>query len=98
MTTTGTTLEIIVPGCLNGFTDEEVDLMATLSLLANRPVNWNVLGVSAMNRDGLEHQLSASTHGGRAGGHGGGAHLAPHHEDPALLRARGHHRRAPGVA
>ncbi|HEY5252391.1 MAG TPA: amidohydrolase family protein [Acidimicrobiales bacterium] len=57
----GTTLEIIVPGCLNGFTDDEVDLMATLSLLANRPVNWNVLGVSAMNRDGLEHQLAASS-------------------------------------
>jgi N-acyl-D-aspartate/D-glutamate deacylase len=57
----GTTLEIIVPGCLNGFSEAEVDLMATLSLLANRPVNWNVLGVSAMNRDGLEHQLAAST-------------------------------------
>ena len=41
------------PGCLNGFSDEEVDLMATLSLLANRPVNWNVLGVSAMNPGGL---------------------------------------------
>ncbi len=57
----GTTLEIIVPGCLNGFSEEEVDLMATLSLLADRPVNWNVLGVSAMNRDGLAHQLAAST-------------------------------------
>jgi N-acyl-D-aspartate/D-glutamate deacylase len=57
----GTTLEIIVPGCLNGFSDEEVDLMTTLSLLANRPVNWNVLGVSAMNRGGLEHQLAASS-------------------------------------
>jgi N-acyl-D-aspartate/D-glutamate deacylase len=57
----GTTLEIIVPGCLNGFSDDEVDLMATLSLLANRPVNWNVLGVSAMNRAALEHQLAASS-------------------------------------
>jgi N-acyl-D-aspartate/D-glutamate deacylase len=57
----GTTLEIILPGCLNGFSDDEVDLMATLSLLANRPVNWNVLGVSAMNRAGLEHQLAASS-------------------------------------
>jgi N-acyl-D-aspartate/D-glutamate deacylase len=57
----GTTLEIIVPGCLNGFSDDEVDLMATLSLLANRPVNWNVLGVSAMNPDGLAHQLQASS-------------------------------------
>jgi N-acyl-D-aspartate/D-glutamate deacylase len=57
----GTTLELIVPGCINGFSDEEVDLMATLSLLADRPANWNVLGVSALNPGGLEHQLAAST-------------------------------------
>jgi N-acyl-D-aspartate/D-glutamate deacylase len=57
----GTTLELIVPGCLNGFSEEEVDLMATLSLLANRPANWNVLGVSALNPSGCERQLEAST-------------------------------------
>jgi len=57
----GTTLELIVPGCLNGFSEDEVDLMATLSLLADRPANWNVLGVSALNPGGLEHQLEAST-------------------------------------
>jgi N-acyl-D-aspartate/D-glutamate deacylase len=57
----GTTFEIIVPGCLNGFTDDEVELMATLSLLANRPVNWNVLGVSSLNPGAMEHQLAAST-------------------------------------
>ena len=57
----GTTLEIIVPGCLNGFSEEEVELLGTLSLLANRPANWNVLGVSAGNPDGCERQLQAST-------------------------------------
>ncbi|HEY1989801.1 MAG TPA: amidohydrolase family protein [Acidimicrobiales bacterium] len=57
----GTTLELIVPGCLNGFSDDEVDLMASLSLLANRPANWNVLGVSSMNPGACEHQLEAST-------------------------------------
>jgi N-acyl-D-aspartate/D-glutamate deacylase len=56
----GTTLEWIVAGCLNGFSDEEVDLLATLSLLADRPLNWNVLGVSALNAEGTAHQLSAS--------------------------------------
>jgi N-acyl-D-aspartate/D-glutamate deacylase len=56
----GTTLELIVPGCLNGFTDDEVELMGTLSLLAGRPANWNVLGVSAMAPDRTEHQLAAS--------------------------------------
>ncbi len=63
----GTTLELIVPGCLNGFSEEEVDLMATLSLLANRPANWNVLGVSAFNPSGCESQLQASTAAGERG-------------------------------
>ena len=57
----GTTLELIVPGCLNGFSDDEVDLMTSLSLAADRPANWNVLGVSALNPDGLAHQLEASS-------------------------------------
>jgi N-acyl-D-aspartate/D-glutamate deacylase len=57
----GTTVEMILPGCLNGFTVEEVDLMTTVSLLADRPVNWNVLGVSSLNPDATEHQLAAST-------------------------------------
>lgn len=57
----GTTVEMIVPGCLNGFSDEEVDLLTTVSLLANRPVNWNVLGVSAANPEATEHQLAASS-------------------------------------
>lgn len=57
----GTTLELIVPGCLNGFSDQEVELLGTLSLLANRPANWNVLGVSALNQAAIEHQLAAST-------------------------------------
>ncbi len=57
----GTTVELIVPGCLNGFTDEEVDFLATVSLLADRPVNWNVLGVSAMNPDGAWSQLAAGS-------------------------------------
>jgi N-acyl-D-aspartate/D-glutamate deacylase len=57
----GTTLELIVAGCINGFSEEEVDLMATLSLLAQRPANWNVLGVSALNPGACERQLDAST-------------------------------------
>jgi len=56
----GTTLEMILAGCLNGFTDDEIDLMTRVSLAGQRPVNWNVLGVSAMNPDGHESQLRAS--------------------------------------
>jgi N-acyl-D-aspartate/D-glutamate deacylase len=57
----GTTLELIVAGCLNGFSEEEVDFISTMSLLADRPVNWNVLGVSSMNPDGAWNQLAAGT-------------------------------------
>jgi len=57
----GTTVELIVAGCLNGFSAEEIDLLASISLLADRPVNWNVLGVSAMNPDGAWDQLAAGS-------------------------------------
>ncbi|HLN18062.1 MAG TPA: amidohydrolase family protein [Acidimicrobiales bacterium] len=57
----GTTLELILAGSLNGFTDMEVDLLTSMSLGANRPVNWNILPVSAGNRDFCESQLHASS-------------------------------------
>ena len=63
----GTTLELILPGCLNGFSDDEVELMASLSLLADRPANWNVLGVSALNPGAVDHQLEASSEAARRG-------------------------------
>ncbi len=63
----GTTLECILAGCINGFTDEEKDLLARMSLAGNRPVNWNVLGVSALNPDGHASQLAASDHAAEQG-------------------------------
>ena len=62
-----TTLELILPGCLNGFTDDEVALMTELSLAARRPANWNVLGVSALNPTGHEGQLAASSRAAERG-------------------------------
>ena len=64
----GTTVELIVPGCLNGFSDEEMDLLTRVSLAARRPVNWNVLAATAGNADGTAHQLEASDRAARAGG------------------------------
>jgi N-acyl-D-aspartate/D-glutamate deacylase len=55
----GTQLELIIAGCLNGFTDDEIDLMTAMSLAADRPLNWNVLGVA---QGGMhEKQLAAGT-------------------------------------
>jgi N-acyl-D-aspartate/D-glutamate deacylase len=64
----GTTLEYITNGCLDNFTDEEVDLMTAMSVTAQRPLNWNVLTVDARSADRIEHQLSASSTAAAAGG------------------------------
>jgi N-acyl-D-aspartate/D-glutamate deacylase len=54
----GTSLEFI-PG-VGRFTDDEIDLMAQMSLAANAPLNWNLLTVIAFAREGVEAQLAAS--------------------------------------
>ena len=64
----GTTLEYITNGCLDSFSEEEVDLMTTMSTTAQRPLNWNVLTVDARSADRIEHQLSASSAAAAAGG------------------------------
>ncbi|MGZ6907311.1 MAG: N-acyl-D-amino-acid deacylase family protein [Acidimicrobiia bacterium] len=61
----GTQLELIIAGCLNGFTDAEVDLMVDLCRAADSPLNWNVLGVSATGNH--EHQLAASSRAAERG-------------------------------
>lgn len=64
----GTTLEAIVPGCLAGFSDEEVELLTAMSTAADRPINWNVLAVSALMRDQVNKQLEASQRVAAGGG------------------------------
>jgi N-acyl-D-aspartate/D-glutamate deacylase len=64
----GTTLEYITNGCLDSFSDEEVDLMTTMSVTAQRPLNWNVLTVDARSAERIEHQLGASSAAAQAGG------------------------------
>src|SRR5580698_8235874 len=64
----GTTLEYITNGCLDSFSPEEIDLMTTMSVTAQRPLNWNVLTVDARSAERIEHQLSASSTAAKAGG------------------------------
>jgi N-acyl-D-aspartate/D-glutamate deacylase len=54
----GTTLEFL-PG-VGIFSEEQKRLMTDLSLAARRPLNWNVLAVTASNADMVEAQLSAT--------------------------------------
>ena len=53
---------------LDNFTDDEVDLMTTMSVTAQRHLNWNVLTVDAKGGDRIEHQLAASSAAEAAGG------------------------------
>ncbi|ORW09572.1 N-acyl-D-amino-acid deacylase family protein [Mycobacterium kyorinense] len=64
----GTTLEAIIPGCLSGFTDYDIGLLTDMSRAADRPLNWNVLGVSAANPAGHQGQLRASEVAAQRGG------------------------------
>ena len=64
----GTTLEAIIPGCLSGFTDDDIALLTDMSVAADRPLNWNLLGVSAANPDGHQRQLRAYESSAQRGG------------------------------
>jgi N-acyl-D-aspartate/D-glutamate deacylase len=64
----GTTLEYITDGCLNGFSDDEVERMAQMSYAARRPLNWNVLSVDARDPERIPRQLRPSDRAAEIGG------------------------------
>jgi N-acyl-D-aspartate/D-glutamate deacylase len=64
----GTTLEGIVQGCLDQFSDEEIELLGSVSAAANRPLNWNVLTVDAREPERVPRQLSAGDRAQELGG------------------------------
>jgi N-acyl-D-aspartate/D-glutamate deacylase len=64
----GTTLEAIVDGCLDQFSDEEIELFTQMSVAGQRPLNWNVLTVDSRVPERVARQLEASTRAQEAGG------------------------------
>lgn len=64
----GTTLEGIVPGCLDRFADDEIELLGQMSAAANRPMNWNVLTVDSREPDRVPRQMEAFDRAQELGG------------------------------
>lgn len=64
----GTTLEGIVPGCLDRFSDDEIELLGRMSAAANRPMNWNVLTVDSREPERVPRQMQAFDRAAEVGG------------------------------
>ncbi|MGZ6950921.1 MAG: N-acyl-D-amino-acid deacylase family protein [Acidimicrobiia bacterium] len=64
----GTTLEVIIDGCLDQFSDDEIELFAKMSAAGNRPLNWNVLTVDSRVPERVTRQLSAADRAAELGG------------------------------
>jgi N-acyl-D-aspartate/D-glutamate deacylase len=64
----GTSLELISEGCIGRFSDAEVELLASMSARARRPLNWNVLSVSVGEAGKVEHQMQPSRRAREVGG------------------------------
>ncbi|MBD0746392.1 amidohydrolase family protein [Streptomyces sp. CBMA152] len=64
----GTQIEAIVAGCLDQFSDDEIELLVEMSAVAGRPLNWNVLTVDAAVPARVPRQLAASERAREAGG------------------------------
>ncbi len=55
----GTSLEFASDGCLDGFSDDEVDFMIRFATAGDRPLNWNVLTVDSHAPERYRNQLAA---------------------------------------
>jgi len=64
----GTSIELIIDGCINQFSDEEVALMTRMSVESQRTINWNVLQIDARARARYEHQMASCRRVAEGGG------------------------------
>ncbi|HTK16633.1 MAG TPA: amidohydrolase family protein [Acidimicrobiia bacterium] len=64
----GTTLEYVTDGCLRGFSDAEIDLMAEMTLAGRRPLNWNVLTIDSAEPRRYHDQVAACENARARGG------------------------------
>jgi N-acyl-D-aspartate/D-glutamate deacylase len=64
----GTQIEAIVAGCLDQFSDAEIELFVDMTAAAGRPLNWNVLTIDAAVPARVPRQLLASDRARAAGG------------------------------
>ncbi|MCU1499201.1 MAG: N-acyl-D-aspartate/D-glutamate deacylase [Acidimicrobiales bacterium] len=64
----GTTLEAMTDGCLDRFADDEIELFASMSATAKRPLNWNVLTIDSREPGRIPRQLSAGDVAAERGG------------------------------
>ncbi len=64
----GTALEWNTDGCMNGYSDEEIELMTEMSVAADRPLNWNVFTIDSARPDEYSRQLDASVKAAEGGG------------------------------
>jgi N-acyl-D-aspartate/D-glutamate deacylase len=64
----GTFIEGITSGCLDKFSDAEIDLLARMTAAAKRSINWNLLTIDSREPDRIPRQLEASTRARELGG------------------------------
>jgi N-acyl-D-aspartate/D-glutamate deacylase len=64
----GTTLELVADGCMNGFSDKELNLITDMSLAGQRPINWNVLTIDSARPNDYKGQLGLSEYARSKGG------------------------------
>ncbi|NLH66661.1 MAG: amidohydrolase family protein, partial [Candidatus Microthrix parvicella] len=63
----GTSLEFVMDGCLNGYSEDEEDYILEMVRAGQRPMNWNVLTVDSRKADEYLHQLKVGARAAEEG-------------------------------